>query len=91
MTVKIHNYTVDARDAYTLSLWWTQVTGWQEDPDDPNEPEHTQCWIGPGDGTPGLLFVTVPEGKRDEPRTGHHRIHLDLMPTDRTLTKRSSA
>jgi hypothetical protein len=63
MTVKIHNYTVDARNAYPQSLWWTQVVGWQQDPDDPNEPEHAYCWIGPGDGTPGLLFVTVPEGK----------------------------
>jgi hypothetical protein len=81
MTVKIHNYTVDARNAYAQSLWWTQVVGWQQDPEDPNEPEHTHCWIGPGDGTPGLLFVTVPEGKFSEPRTGP-RMHFDVQPTD---------
>jgi predicted enzyme related to lactoylglutathione lyase len=79
MTVKVHNYTVDARDAYAQSLWWTQVVGWQQDPEDPNEPEHTHCWIGPGDGTPGLLFVTVPEDK-----TLKNRAHLDVKPTERT-------
>ncbi|MEU7819302.1 VOC family protein [Catellatospora sp. NPDC049133] len=78
MTVKIHNVTVDARDAYAQSLWWTQVTGWQEAPDDPNEPEHTHCWIGPGDGSPGLLFINVPEAKAVK-----NRMHLDVQPTDR--------
>jgi hypothetical protein len=29
------------------------------------------------------FFVYITEGKPDEPRTGH-RLHLDLMPTDRT-------
>lgn len=79
MTVKIHNITVDAHDAYAQSLWWTQVVGWQQDPDDPNEPDHTHCWIGPGDGSPGLLFINVPESKERK-----NRIHLDVQPTDRT-------
>lgn len=79
MTFKIHNVTVDARNAYAQSLWWTQVTGWEQDPDDPNEPEHTHCWIGAGDGSAGLLFVNVPEGK-----TVKNRVHFDVQPTDRT-------
>src|SRR5687768_3764145 len=70
MTVRIHNITVDAGNAYAQSLWWTQVIGWQPNPDDPNEPGHEQCWIGPGDGSPGLLFINVPEGNPGEPRTG---------------------
>jgi predicted enzyme related to lactoylglutathione lyase len=79
MTVKIHNVTVDAHDAYAQSVWWTQVIGWQQDPNDPNEPDHTHCWIGPGDGSPGLLFINVPESK-----TIKNRVHLDVQPTDGT-------
>ena len=62
MTVRIHNVTVDAHNACAQSVWWTQVIGWEQDPNDPNEPDHTHCWIGPGDGSPGLLFINVPEG-----------------------------
>lgn len=79
MTVKIHNITVDAGNAYAQSIWWTQVIGWEQDPNDPNEPDHTHCWIGPGDGTPGLLFIDVPESKERK-----NRIHLDVQPVDRT-------
>ena len=79
MTVKIHNITVDAQDAYAQSLWWTQVTGWPENPDDRNEPHHTHCWIGPQPGMTGLLFINVPEGK-----SGKNRIHLDVQPEDTT-------
>ena len=79
MTVKIHNVTVDAHNAYQQSIWWTQVVGWKEDPQDPNEPDHTHCWIGPGDGSPGLLFINVPESK-----TLKNRMHLDVQPIDGT-------
>ncbi len=79
MTVKIHNITVDTRDAYAQSLWWTQAIGWQQAADDPNEPEHTHCWIGPGDDSPGLLFINVPESKSHK-----NRMHLDVQPIDRT-------
>jgi predicted enzyme related to lactoylglutathione lyase len=79
MTVRIHNITVDAGNAYTQSIWWTQAVGWQQDPNDPNEPDHTHCWIGPGDGTPGLLFISVPESKERK-----NRVHLDVQPVDRT-------
>lgn len=79
MTVKIHNVTVDAHNAYAQSIWWTQVVGWKPDPNDPNEPDHTHCWIGPGDGSPGLLFINVPEAK-----TLKNRVHLDVQPTDGT-------
>ncbi len=79
MTVKINKVTVDAQDAYAQSLWWTQVTGWQPDPNDPNEPDHQECWIGPGDGSPGLLFINVPE-----PKSLKNRVHFDVQPVSRT-------
>jgi predicted enzyme related to lactoylglutathione lyase len=79
MTVRIQKISVDAHNAYAQSVWWTKVTGWQENPDDPNEPEHTECWIGPADGSPGLLFINVPESK-----TLKNRIHFDVHPHDRT-------
>lgn len=79
MTANIHNVTVDAINAYQQSIWWSGVVGWQQDPNDPNEPDHTHCWIGPGDGSPGLLFVNVPEAKERK-----NRIHFDLQPVDRS-------
>jgi hypothetical protein len=63
MTVRIRTITFDCSEPYRLSLFWSQVTGFTEDPDDPNLPEHTEnALIGPP-GTPNLLFIRVPEGK----------------------------
>ncbi|MCD0447564.1 VOC family protein [Glycomyces sp. A-F 0318] len=79
MVSRIGQVTFDSRDGYALSLFWSQVTGYTEDPDDGNAPEHEENFIGPGGGHPGLLFITVPEGK-----TVKNRLHLDLTPEDRT-------
>ncbi|WP_026928793.1 VOC family protein [Glycomyces tenuis] len=75
MVSKIHTITFDCRDAYALSKFWEQVTGYTEDPDDPNEPEHEENYIGPVDGQSGLIFQNVPEEK-----TVKNRVHLDLVP-----------
>jgi catechol 2,3-dioxygenase-like lactoylglutathione lyase family enzyme len=75
MVSSINHITFDARDGYTLSLFWTKVTGYTEDPDDPNLPEHTECFIGPARGGTGLLFINVPDGK-----AAKNRVHLDLTP-----------
>ncbi|WP_157930515.1 VOC family protein [Glycomyces xiaoerkulensis] len=75
----IRKVAVDSRDSYALSKFWEQVTGWGEDPEDPNEPEHEENYIGPGDGRPGLLFINVPEGKQVK-----NRLHLDLEPEGAT-------
>ncbi|WP_203698846.1 VOC family protein [Catellatospora coxensis] len=80
MTMALHSITVDCHDCYAQSLFWTEVTGWQEDPQDPNGPgDPNGRLVGPH--WINLLFIPVPEGKFGEPRTGHHRMHLDLMPT----------
>ncbi len=34
----IHCITVAAADPYRQALFWSEVTGWQEDPGDPNYP-----------------------------------------------------
>jgi predicted enzyme related to lactoylglutathione lyase len=79
MTSRISHTTIDAHNAYTQSLWWSQVLDMNEDPDDPNEPGVEECMIISADGHQQLLFIEVPEGKQVK-----NRIHLDLRPTDRT-------
>ncbi|WP_199038147.1 VOC family protein [Glycomyces salinus] len=79
MVSKIRQVAFDCRDSYTLSKFWEQITGWSEDPDDPNLPEHEENYIGPEDGSSGLIFLNVPEGKQIK-----NRLHLDLWPEDRT-------
>jgi Glyoxalase-like domain len=79
MTARIRNITFDCANAYGLAAFWSQVTGYQEDPEDPNEPEHTEALLRAPDGLARLLFIQVPESK-----TVKNRVHLDLMPTDWT-------
>jgi hypothetical protein len=79
MTSRISHTTIDAHNAYTQSLWWSQVLDMKQDPDNPNEPGHKECLIISADGHQQLLFIEVPEGKQVK-----NRIHFDLRPTDRT-------
>src|SRR5215467_14520286 len=79
MTSRISHTSFDARDAYAQSLFWSQVLGFAEDPDDPNLPEHPECLITSRDQSELLLFITVPDGKQVK-----NRVHLDLRPVDRT-------
>jgi predicted enzyme related to lactoylglutathione lyase len=79
MTARARNITFDCADPYKLVGFWSQVTGFEEDPEDPNLPEDQEAVLLGQDGHPNLLFITVPEAK-----TVKNRVHLDLMPTDRT-------
>jgi hypothetical protein len=77
MTALPRNITFDCADPYLLAGFWSQVTGYQEDPENPNEPDDPEGYLaGPGD-QPGLLFIKVPEAK-----TVKNRVHLDLVPAD---------
>jgi hypothetical protein len=76
MTSFIAHTSIDCGNAYELSEWWKQVLEYVDKPDDPNEPEHTECWIQRPDGGHPLLFIEVPEGK-----SAKNRIHFDLRPT----------
>jgi len=79
MTARISHTTVDCGDALALSLFWAQVLGFAEDPDDPNEPGDEECMIAAPDGGRRLLFIEVPESK-----TVKNRLHLDLVPAEGT-------
>jgi predicted enzyme related to lactoylglutathione lyase len=76
MVASIRHITFDAQDSYAQTLFWAEVTGWTEDPDEPNDPGHEENFIGPADGPIGLLFINVPDG----PKTTKNRLHLDVQP-----------
>jgi catechol 2,3-dioxygenase-like lactoylglutathione lyase family enzyme len=79
VTSRISHTTIDSRNAYQQSLWWSQVLGMREDPEDPNKPGHEECMIFSADGRTRILFVEVPEPKQIK-----NRLHFDLRPTDAT-------
>ncbi|GGW58680.1 VOC family protein [Streptomyces xantholiticus] len=71
----VRHITVDCADAYRLATFWAAVLDAEvSDEDAPGDPEALVASKG---GT--LLFVTVPEQK-----TLKNRVHLDIVPTDRT-------
>jgi hypothetical protein len=74
----IRSITIDCHDPYRQALFWSEVTGWQEDPEDPNSPSDPEGRIVSGHGI-SLLFIPVPEGK-----VAKNRVHLDLTPTTRS-------
>jgi predicted enzyme related to lactoylglutathione lyase len=79
MTARPRNITIDCADPYRLAAFWSQVTGYQDDPDNGNAPADPEALLVGVDGQPNLLFVRVPEGKAVK-----NRVHLDLMPTQQT-------
>jgi len=79
MACHIATTTVDSRNAFAQSLFWSAVLGFAENPNDPNKPEHEECLIQSPDGSQRILFIDVPEAKQVK-----NRIHFDLEPTDTT-------
>jgi hypothetical protein len=79
MVARVRNITVDCADPYALARFWAEVTGFKEHPDNGNEPDDPEAFLVGPDGLPNLLFIAVPEGKAVK-----NRVHLDLMPTDRS-------
>ena len=73
MVASIHNITfVTTGDPYELAQFWSKVV---DRPlhveDEPGDPEASLI----AEGQPTMLFVRVPEGKADEPRTGRRRMY----------------
>lgn len=79
MAVRIKHVTFDSANPYRLAQFWSQVTGFREDPDNPNQPDDPEALLVSPDGGVALLFVPVPE-----PKPGKNRVHLDLVPLERT-------
>jgi predicted enzyme related to lactoylglutathione lyase len=74
---QISHTSFDAVDSYSQSLFWAQVLGYAEDPDDPNLPGHEECLIMAPDRSQMLLFIRVPDAKQVK-----NRVHLDIRPVD---------
>jgi hypothetical protein len=76
MTSSITAISIDCHDPYRLSLFWAQVLGFIEDPDDPNAPDDPEArLIDPRGLHPAVVFLPVPEDK-----VVKNRVHLDLRP-----------
>jgi predicted enzyme related to lactoylglutathione lyase len=76
--VRIQHVTVDCAHPYELATFWSVVTGWPISAED--ELGDDEVLLEPA--TPEmaeLLFIRVPESK-----AGKNRLHLDLVPLNRT-------
>jgi predicted enzyme related to lactoylglutathione lyase len=73
----IRHVTVDCSDPFALASFWSAVTGWPVG--QANGPDDDYAVVEAPEGTPGLLFIRVPE-----PKAVKNRVHLDWMPTERT-------
>ena len=80
MACHIVTTTVDSRNAFTQSLFWSSVLGFAENPNDPNKPEHEECLIQSPDGSQRILFIDVPDGTRCQVVTCSRDIRSPLLP-----------
>jgi catechol 2,3-dioxygenase-like lactoylglutathione lyase family enzyme len=72
----IRHLTIDCHDVELVGRFWAEVTGYVDDPRNPNEPGDPEWVLVPPDGAgPGLLFLPVPDDK-----VVKNRLHLDLTP-----------
>jgi predicted enzyme related to lactoylglutathione lyase len=74
----ILNVTFDCVDGESMARFWSGVTQW---PSSKEEMPGNPFWVvGPAEGNgPRLVFVEVSEAK-----TVKNRVHIDLMPSDRS-------
>jgi predicted enzyme related to lactoylglutathione lyase len=79
VSARIRHVAIDCLDPHALSLFWAGVTGFAEDPDEPNLPGQDAAWLG--DPVSGLGIILQ---RADAPKVGKNRVHLDLAPDDRT-------
>ncbi|MDG9714495.1 VOC family protein [Streptomyces sp. DH10] len=81
MNPAIRHITFDCTgEPYELARFWSELLGHPiSDEDKPGDPE---VLIEFPNGAPGLLFVSVEEGKATK-----NRIHFDLQPTGRTRSE----
>jgi hypothetical protein len=79
MASRVSHTTFDCENAYSLSEWWKRVLDYTDVAEDPNEPGDEECMILDPSSGHRLLFIEVPD-----PRQVKNRVHLDLVPIDRT-------
>jgi Protein of unknown function (DUF664)/Glyoxalase-like domain len=78
MTSAIRHITFDCRHPEAIGPFWAGVLGYQDDPENPNEPGDPEYLIvDPKGRHPSLLFISVPDEKSVK-----NRVHLDLQPAD---------
>jgi predicted enzyme related to lactoylglutathione lyase len=84
MACSILNVTFDCERPADVARFWSEVTGW---PHSHVEMPGNPFWIvAPADDRgPRLVFVTVAEHK-----TSKNRVHLDLVPEDRSQAEEIS-
>ncbi len=79
MVSRVSHTTIDCSNAFVLSEWWKSVLDYTDVPGDPNEAGHEECMtVDPTSGH-RLLFIETGDEKRAK-----NRVHLDLVPTDRS-------
>ncbi|HEY7226392.1 MAG TPA: VOC family protein [Micromonosporaceae bacterium] len=88
--------TVDCGDPYRLSVWWSEVLDYAENPEYPNHPEDEECLIRSPAAPERSGREAGPE--RSGREAGHqilfirvpesksvkNRVHFDLRPADRS-------
>ena len=79
MTARLRHVTVDCARWEPLVEFWSQALDYVEDPDNPNNPGDPEGLLISPRQDLGLLFIPVPESKSVK-----NRLHLDVVPTDRT-------
>jgi catechol 2,3-dioxygenase-like lactoylglutathione lyase family enzyme len=79
MTSRIGSITFDCVAWEPLVEFWSAALGFIEDPDDPNRPGDPAGFITSPTRDVNMLFIPVPEAK-----TVKNRVHIDLVPVDRT-------
>jgi hypothetical protein len=74
MNLSLHSVTFDAADPLALATFWSKVL------DRPVADGALDFFaqLAPAEGSPGMMFIQVPEGK-----TAKNRMHLDFFAPDR--------
>ncbi len=74
MTSFISHTSIDCADPTALARWWAGVLGYEDVPDDPDQPDEERAIRDPETGHE-VLFLKVPE-----PKSTKNRVHFDLRP-----------
>jgi catechol 2,3-dioxygenase-like lactoylglutathione lyase family enzyme len=72
MTARPHNITFDCADPYAQVKFWSQVTGYREDPENPNQPGDPEGYLAGPDGQ-----ARAAVRPRAEPKTVKNRRRSD--------------